>query len=109
MTKIEKKGVEMNLAPIYTVTTVRHSLMAGKRSVGFFHELEMAEDYLENNAYDINECGYYPYAVVEEVKPGFYTFPRTEFWFRWDVDNERYIKMLEKPDRFKKSCGWSLG
>lgn len=101
--------MDINLAPIYAVTTVRHSLMAGKRSVGFFHEFKTAEDHLRSNAYDINECGYYPYAVIEEVKPGFYTFPRKEHWFRWDADNEHFVPLIDKPERFKRQCGWSLG
>ncbi len=56
----------MNKTPIYTVTTVRHALAAGNRAVGFFYTFDEAERCLVNNYMDINEGGYYFFAVIEE-------------------------------------------
>lgn len=98
----------MNATPIYTVTTIRHALDAGSRSVGYFHEFSNAEQALTQNIMDINECGYYPFAVIEVLHPGFYVYPREELWYKWN----RYAGVYEpcdKPDRFKQVCGWSLG
>lgn len=98
----------MNETPIYTVTTIRHALAAGNRAVGFFHDFEHAEEALTQNIMDINECGYYPFAVIEAVPPGFYTYPREELWYKWNRDSGVY-EPCEKPERFKQVVGWSLG
>jgi hypothetical protein len=98
----------MNRSPIYTITTIRASLMGGSRSPGFYHELEEAKSTLVNNDLDINEMGYYPYAVIEMVNPGLYTVPRTELWYKWNHEKDSY-EPCEKPERFKKTCAWSLG
>ena len=98
----------MNKNPIYTVTTHRIALGAGSRCVGFYHEFQIAEDALINNDLDINEMGYYPYGIIEEVYPGFYTCPRKEYWYKWNVETNKYEK-CEKPERFKQAMGWSMG
>jgi hypothetical protein len=98
----------MNKTPIYAVTTIRGSLDAGCRCVGYFHEFEIAKDALVNNELDINEMGYYPFAVIEELKPGFYSYPRNEYWFKWNPETEKYEEYL-KPERFKQYCGWGMG
>lgn len=99
----------MNKTSIFTVTTIRHAmLIGGHRAVGFFHEFESAEYALVNNIMDINECGYYPFAVIEEVEPGFYTYPRKELWYQWNRDKGIY-EPCEKPERFKQTVGWSVG
>jgi hypothetical protein len=99
----------MNRTPIFTVTTIRNALLAGgHRSVGFYYDFKDAEYALVNNEMDINECGYYPFAVIEEVEPGFYTYPRKELWYKWNRDTENY-EPCPKPERFAKTVGWSLG
>jgi|GEM_PF-2908754 len=98
----------MNKEIIYTVTTIRYFAEAGRRAVGFFHEFDVAVDALVENYCDINEDNYYPYAVIEGVRPGFYMVPREEFWYKWDEDKQEYIS-CEKPDRFKNIVAWSLG
>ena len=103
---IERK--KMNQTPIFTVTTIQRALVAPVRCVGFFHELENAHEWLRLNEGDINEDGYYPFAVIEEVKPGFYTFPREERWYQWNKDTKRYVP-CEKPERFKSTFGWGMG
>ena len=98
----------MNETPIYTVTTIRHALAAGNRAVGFYHTFEEAEEALKENVMDINECGYYPYGVIEIVPPGIYTYPREELWYFFNKDKGVY-ESCEKPERFQQVVGWSLG
>ena len=95
--------------PIYTVTTLRGALAAGNRAIGYFETFKEAEEVVINNELDICEEGYYHYAVIEEVHPGIYTVPRTEIWYKWNREKGQYENIIEKPDRFKQICGWSLG
>lgn len=98
----------MDNKPIYVITTVRHTIEAGMRSVGFYYEFNFAEVEVEHNAFDINEAGYYPYAVIEEITQGLYSYPIIEHWYKFNREKDRY-EACEKPDKFKKICGWSLG
>lgn len=100
--------MDRKVKPIYTITTVRGALQAGSRAVGFFHNVEEAEEALKKNIMDINECGYYPFAVIESVSPGIYMYPRDEFWYKFNRKTEEY-EPCEKPERFKQIIGWSLG
>jgi hypothetical protein len=98
----------MNDSPIYTITTIERSLAAGKRAVGFFHEFENAERVVVNNYGDINEMGYYPFAVIEKTEPGIYMYDREEYWYQWNRETKCYER-IEKPERFKQVVGWGLG
>lgn len=97
----------MNKTSIYTITVVKSIFDNGRRSVGFAHEFEIAERLLTDNESDINE-GQYPYAVIEAILPGIYTYPRTEIWYKWNNQNEEYRKTY-KPEKFKQISGWCLG
>lgn len=98
----------MNKAPIFTVTTIERSLAAGKRAVGFYHEFEIAEKAVIYNSLDINEMGYYPFVVIEKTEPGFYTYSREEYWYKWNRETKCYER-IEKPERFRQIVGWGLG
>jgi len=91
---------------IYTVVTVQHN--EKDRCVGWFPNKEDATEVIVENHGDINECGYYPYALIESVKPGLYNCDREEIWFKWDDDKNQYIK-CDKPDNFKNSICYSMG
>lgn len=90
----------------YTVTTIQESSRV--RCVGWFQTKKDAIEVIVENHGNINECGYYPYAVIEEVKPGLYNFDRKEIWFAWDFDKQQYIK-CDKPDKFMKTICYSMG
>jgi len=94
--------------PIFTITTVRHALSAGSRAVGYYNTLDEAIERVVSNVMDINESGYYFYAVIEELLPGVYCYPRKEYWYKWEKEINTYIP-CEKPQRFKQVVGWSLG
>lgn len=94
---------------IYTVTTLRSVLMDSRsRCVGYYHDFKDAEEIVLDNVMDINEMGYYLYAVIEEVSPGIYTFPRPEYWYKWDVSKAKYVD-CSKPEKFMRTVGWSMG
>jgi hypothetical protein len=98
----------MDESPIYTITTIERALASGKRAVGFFHEFDYAEKAVIHNMLDINEMGYYPFVVIEKTEPGFYTYPREEFWYQWNRETKCYER-IEKPERFRQVVGWGLG
>jgi len=98
----------MDPTPIYTVTTIRGYLAGGSRAVGFYYIFADAEKALKENIMDLNECGYYPYAVIEPVTEGIYCYPRKEYWYQFNKEKNKY-EACDKPDRFKQSIGWGLG
>ena len=60
--------------------------------MGFFHEKENAIEAVKFNACDINETCY-DYAIVEEVKPGLYSWPHNRWFFKYDRDIDEYIQI----------------
>jgi len=101
----------LNCEPIYTITTLRGTIHNGIRCVGFTHELETAIEMVEDNAMDINENGYYHFAVIEKVLPGIYNIELDHIWFKWRKDKEGgpgYVR-IDKPDQFKRICGFGIG
>ena len=104
-----KKGKMMKKTPvIYTITTIRSFLAGGCRGVGYAHTMEDANNWVVQNAFDINECGYYPYAVIEEVEEGIYSFPRIEHWYEYNKESDTYMP-CEKPERYRSTVCWGLG
>ena len=108
MDGLEKNEIKIKRKAIYTITTIRSFLAGGSRAVGYFHSFENADAALRDNVMDINECGYYPYAVIEPVEEGIYMHPREEHWYRYSKEKDQY-EPCKKPDRYKQVIGWSLG
>jgi hypothetical protein len=95
--------------PIFTVTVVRHlTMVGGMRAVGYAHTYQDAALMVTNNDCDISEEGYYRHAVVEKIVPGFYMYPRKEYWWRWDPKDQKYYP-CEKPEKYKQVAGFGLG
>jgi hypothetical protein len=93
---------------IFAITTVRHALNAGNRTIGYAKTFEDADQWVRENACSMDEEGYYMFAVIEPVEPGIYSLPRTEFWYRWNSEKEQY-EPCGKPERFKQVVCWGLG
>lgn len=98
--------------PIYTISTIRSPGFSHIRCIGFFHELDVAIKAVENNDMDMNEDGYYHYALIEKVGPGFYnlaylTIEDHEIWFKWH--NIRGYQRCEKPDHYKRTVCFGIG
>jgi hypothetical protein len=94
---------------VYFVTTLQLEPENVKRSrcVGYFLKPADAFTCVEENWGDIYENGYYEYAVVEEVKPGIYSYPRKEWWYKWKK-GVGYLE-TEKPEAMKRTVGFSVG
>lgn len=100
---------------IFLVTTIRAFVEGGSRCIGFFHTLEEAQFIVDNNHGDINENNYYPYCVIEEVKPGIYRPAIKEYWYKWtkvyktaDIVQTQYFP-IEKPKKFSKIVCFGIG
>ncbi len=92
---------------IFTITTVREydgrdDLVApgggrAPRTVGYMETQEKALQCLYEDWGDLNEAGYWPWAVIEEVEEGLY--PRINdkksIWFEYG--NKRWIKLNRRP------------
>lgn len=93
---------------IYTISTIRSFLAGGCRTVGYAHDFYEAEEWVKENIMDINECGYYPFVVIEPMPQGIYIHPTKEFWYEYNKDTSTY-ESCEKPDRYKHTIAWSMG
>ena len=103
---------------IYTVTTIPADFPEKDvRCLGWYEKVEEAIDAIEHNSGDMNEDGHYKYAFIEIVESGIYTFPREEIWFKWievvgvntTLPIKKYVKLDEKPNRFKQTVCFSMG
>lgn len=54
------------------------------RTVGCFATVEKALEVVKNNWGDLNEAGYYPWLVIEEMPFGLHPMPVQAIWFHWD-------------------------
>lgn len=106
--EILNKMIKTDVNSIYTITTLKDNGLTA-RCIGYYLDVQIAIDSVLINAGDMCELGFYPYCVIEEVKPGLYVYPREEIWFEWDYEKEMYIKIKEKPDVYKDTCGYALG
>jgi len=87
------------------------------RCWGFFYDLETAMEAIRNNATDLNEAGYYAYAVIEPKKQGLcYVEPScSNRWFKakygTDKDGNKictgYVD-CEEPEWAKQIVGWTI-
>jgi hypothetical protein len=55
--------------------------------------------------------GSYPYCVIEETKPGIYSYIkgfRKEWWYRYNTDADEYVP-CEKPPEKSNVIGFGIG
>ena len=93
---------------IYTITTVDGKTFPGCRCVGFYFDLDIAKQEVLNNSCDIFEFSYI-YCVIEEIGEGMYYFPRKSFWFKWNYEEDKYVALETKPERFINIGGFGIG
>ncbi len=84
---------------------------ADSRCWGWYEHFSDAQDATVNNVTDMNEAGYYPWIVIEEVTEGILPITRgdKQTWYFFDRDSGLYDKLPEIPERFKRSINWSFG
>lgn len=92
---------------MYFITSI--SEKHGNRCVGYVSKLEEAVDIVENNVCDLWEAGYYPYAVIENIKEGIYQYDQSPLWFKYDEYEEGYIKSDRPSFIPKNQVGFGIG
>lgn len=80
------KDVDVSGKEYYTTDT---------RCWGFYTSKKKAFTAVKENWTDMNECGYYPWVVIEELEEGLISYPRKEFWFKENYDINAANKFLE--------------
>jgi len=94
---------------IYTITTIRAvENVRNVRCVGWAQNDLSAVNIVTNNYGDINESGYYRYAVIEKIGTGLYCTPEEEFWFEWNNDKGKY-EPIRKPKEFENVVNFGMG
>jgi hypothetical protein len=104
---------------VYAVTTYERTarrklgdkVVRNRRTVGIFPDFEAAERTVLRNYGDIEEAGYYQYAVVEFVPFGLYSLEREQWWYEFNLETERWEKSDTKPEplaaMFHRMVDWS--
>ena len=77
------------------------------RTFGYFSELAMCIQALNENLADMNER-YYTYAVIEEISEGIHSHAKQIAWFCWDEEKEGFYE-TEKPEWANGWCNFALG
>lgn len=79
---------------IYVIHLARN-IQSSLRFVGFFAELETAKKVVEENLADLCECGYYQYAIIEEIEEGLYAFFENPLIYKWEgtIEDGKYQQL----------------
>lgn len=92
---------------MYFITTV--SEKHGNRCVGYYENEQDAIDAVIHNSDDLNEAGFYPYAVIENVAEGLYRYDQSPMWFEYDEEIDEY-KKSNRPDFIPNNhVGFGIG
>ncbi len=81
---------------MYFITTVGNDA-EHIRCVGYFTTSRKAVKAVKHNWYDLNEAGYYPYAVIEHIAEGIYRYDDNPMWFKFNNFTKEY-EASKKPD-----------
>ena len=81
---------------MYFVTTITKT-GDDYRCVGYFKEKADAEKVVTHNYGDIFEAGLYPYAVIENIRPGLYQYDQRPLWYKYDAKSDGYLR-TKKPE-----------
>lgn len=83
------------------------------RCWGFYTSKKKAIRAVEENWSDMNEAGYYKYAVIEELMEGLLQCCLSDkaMWFEAKYDNNHFLgyKKCELPKFADHVCGWTIG
>ncbi len=76
---------------------------------GFFDTFEEAEACILEDNQDHFECGWYQFAVIEEVAPGSHSIGDALAWYKATYEGKnkpRVEKMLQAPPQTEGICHW---
>lgn len=88
--------MEKNKMYFLTTAFIENNDVIRTRTVGYFKNPELAEEILNNNCYDLYECGYYNMATIEAIEDGIYKYDLEPMWFKWDNQKQGFFR-CEKP------------
>ena len=92
---------------MYFITSISED--HGYRCVGYVSELKDAIEIVKNNSGDLNEAGYYPYAVIENIEEGIYQYDQDPLWFKYNSEIDKYEKS-ERPSFIPSNhVGFGIG
>lgn len=85
--------------------------IVGRRTIGYFETLKEAKDCVRENRYDINESGYYKYAVIEGIEDGIYMgCESTPHFFKWVGGKDKgQFRPIRKPSILKHIVAFTIG
>lgn len=95
---------------MFFITTLKfkNEEVIRSRTVGYFINEQDAIIRLENNVFDLYECGYYDYAIIENIPEGIYQYDDNPKWFKWDETKQGFYS-CEVPKGFENAFGLSIG
>lgn len=82
--------------------------ITGLRTVGYFETFEEAETRVMNNVCDLYECGYWPYAIIENIKPGLYQICEKPIFYKFNDETKKFEK-IEFPEDLQHFRGFTIG
>lgn len=95
---------------IYLVTTVYFNTDKPNdletRTWCYFNNVYEAIEFVHNNQTDLNESGYWPFAVIEELKEKSMICEK-EVWFQFDEDFQKYLEIV-KPIQLEGIINFGL-
>ena len=107
-----------HMTNIYTITAIglwsnKYPEKAGqhrKRIWGWYSNFYEAEEAVIENVTDMNEAGYYPWIVIEEVSEGIcpITMEDKAKWYEFDAKDEKYHR-CDAPEFAMCIINWSFG
>ena len=92
---------------MYFITTI-DSKKDDTRCVGYYSIFEKAEEAVLENTFDIYETCY-DYAIIENIPEGIYHYDEKPVWYKWNDVDEKYEKIEQPPEKYKKWTGFAIG
>ena len=77
------------------------------RTFGYFSELAVCIQALNENLADMNER-YYTCAVIEKISEGIHSHANQIAWFSWNEEEAGFFE-TEKPEWANGCCNFALG
>ena len=98
---------------VFAITNVRIDSKGNSSTanMGIFEDFDLAEKLVLENAMDINEGGYYPYVVIEQLSLNsiYFIGKNKDFitrWYLWEGKEEGSYKPCDQPDFAKGLVHW---
>jgi hypothetical protein len=98
------------MSKFFVTTTYSNDPHCRGRCIGYFDTLKEAVKVATSSPEFFCEAGYYDLVVIEEIKPGVYSYcsPEKQLWYKFtEVKGKLVAKKIENP--YKSTVGWAIG